>query len=385
MPESGLPQILIERGWLTPMEVQEALASLDAIRATGLAIELEEILLRRGSVTLEQLAIARSAAKLPPSPLIPHYEIYGRLGEGGMGTVYKARDVRTDRTVALKVLTPAVSRDKDSIDRFLRESRMLSLLKHPNLVAGLDAGYHNGLYYVVMEYVEGRTLGEMLQTHGALPWRQALTIVRAAADGLAHAESKGVLHRDIKPENILIDVAGQPRLSDLGIAKVRGDVPSNITAPGAFVGTPAYMSPEQLEGRGDLDSRTDLYSLGLTLFEMLCGRPAFDASTTAELMAKRLREAPAYSTLLAPEPVVAVVRKMTAHNRAARYRRVSELIVDLDQLLAERPLVFALPVVKLTRMPRPVPREKPSRLLILLALLALATIAYLIALRSGLM
>jgi serine/threonine protein kinase len=373
MPESGLPQILIDRGWLTPMEVQEALAALDAVRASGLAIELDEILLRRGAVTLEQLAIARSLAKLPPSPVIPDYEILGRLGEGGMGTVYKARSIRQGRTVAVKVLTPSFARERDAVDRFLREARMLVSLKHPNLVAGIDAGYSHGLYYVVMECVEGTTLGRILDRCGAMAWKQALSFVRSIAEALAYAESQGVLHRDIKPENILIDYAGQARLSDLGVAKFVSDSSPAITTAGSFVGTPAYMSPEQLQGRNDLDSRSDIYSLGLTLFEMLCGKPAFEAPTTAELMAKRFREKPHYGALArVPEAVVAVVRKMTAENRATRYRRVSELIVDLDQLLADRPVVFAMPVVKVARRSTDVRRKKPLRLVVLLLLLAAA-------------
>jgi serine/threonine-protein kinase len=351
------------------MEIQEAQTAVEAMHAGGVPIELEEILLRKGRLTLEQFALAHAAVTKSSGPLIPGYEILNKLGSGGMGSVYRARQTATDRVVALKLLSPS-DRDPASVDRFLREARVLIELAHPHLTRGLDVGYHRGLFYVAMECVDGSTLAQLLRVHGPLQWRQAFIYTRHIADALAFVESRRLVHRDIKPENILIDASGKAKLTDFGLARLASN--PDVTQTGDLPGTPRYMSPEQAAGRPDLDHRSDLYSLGLTLFEMLCARPAFEARTTAELLACRVRASPSYDRLTlarVPEPVISVVRKLTAPERGARYQHASHLIVDLDQLLAERPLLYALPAARPALRPPPRPKNRTQQRLLVTALI----------------
>ena len=229
----------------------------------------------------------RSGTRLGP------YEIQSAIGAGGMGEVYKARDTRLDRTVAIKVLPPDVSADPDRRARFEREAKTVAGLSHPHICPLFDVGDHHGAMFLVMEHLVGQTLAERLEK-GPLPLEQALTVATEIADALAVAHKQGIIHRDLKPGNVMLTKAGA-KLLDFGLARLArplaGIASATLSSVGTVAGTPPYMAPEQLEGRAT-DARTDLWALGAILYEMVTGKRAFEGTSTASLTAAILDHAP---------------------------------------------------------------------------------------------
>jgi hypothetical protein len=204
------------------------------------------------------------------APSFPNLEIVELVGQGGMGVVYKAIQKNLNRTVALKVLSPKLSDDPEFLGRFSREAQALAQLSHPNIVAIHDTGVHDRVPYLVMEFVEGRSLRALLQSRG-ITVAQVLDLIPQICDALQYAHSRGVIHRDIKPENILVDAAGRVKIADYGLAKLAKAEDSRLTKSGYVMGTPHYMSPEQVENSSQVDHRADIYSLGVIFYEMLTG------------------------------------------------------------------------------------------------------------------
>jgi eukaryotic-like serine/threonine-protein kinase len=234
------------------------------------------------------------------------YEITARIGAGGMGEVLAARDGRLGRDVAIKILPPALSGDADRVRRFEQEARAAGSMNHPNLVTVHDAGVHDGSTYLVMELLEGETLrekmgGEVTGEGGRIPLRKVVDYSVQIANGLAAAHDKGIIHRDLKPENLFVTRDGRVKILDFGLAKLTGaqdgadltDAPTQDqgTAPGTVMGTAGYMSPEQVRG-GTLDHRTDIFSFGAVMYEMLSGRRAFRRDSAVETMNAILKEDP---------------------------------------------------------------------------------------------
>ena len=199
----------------------------------------------------------------------PELEVLEMCGQGGMGVVFKARQPKLDRLVALKILTPALAAQPGFAERFTREARALAKLSHPNIVGVHDFGESGGFFYLIMEFVDGVNLRQAMRS-GISP-EQALLLVPRVCEALQFAHDHGVLHRDIKPENILLDARGNPKLADFGIAKLGDDKSTGLTLSGAQLGTAAYMAPEQIEHPATVDHRADIYSLGVVLYEMLTG------------------------------------------------------------------------------------------------------------------
>jgi tRNA A-37 threonylcarbamoyl transferase component Bud32 len=204
------------------------------------------------------------------APAFPNLEILEMLGQGGMGVVYKARQKNLDRTVALKVLSPQLSSDPEFVERFTREARALAQLNHPNIVGIYESGIHDKVPYLVMEYVEGKSLRQLLAAR-ELTASQALEVVPQICDALYYGHARGVVHRDIKPENILLDACGRVKIADYGLAKIASLDQPRITRSDVAMGTPHYMAPEQIERTADVDHRADIYSLGVVFYEMLTG------------------------------------------------------------------------------------------------------------------
>ena len=202
----------------------------------------------------------------------PQLEILGLLGRGGMGIVYKARQKHLDRVVALKILPPEISRDRSFAERFAREARSLARLNHPNIVSIFDSGEVDGLFYFVMEFVDGTNLRQSLQAKQISP-QEALAIVPLICDALQYAHDMGIVHRDVKPENVLLDKKGRVKIADFGLAKLINPTTPDValTQTGLMMGTPKYMAPEQIDRPAEVDHRADIYSLGVVFYEMLTG------------------------------------------------------------------------------------------------------------------
>jgi Serine/threonine protein kinase len=225
--------------------------------------------------------------------LSPHYELDTEIGRGGMGVVYRAKDRRLKRTVAIKVLPPELAFRSEIKTRFLREAETAAQLNHPNIVDIYAVDEAEGIVFFVMAYITGDNLAKRLHDHGALSVDETRRTLRDVADALAYAHERGVVHRDIKPDNILIDAdSGRPMVTDFGIARAVSDGDSRLTATGIAIGTPTYMSPEQAAGERTIDGRSDLYSLGIVGYQMLTGEPPFTANSTPAILVKHISERP---------------------------------------------------------------------------------------------
>src|SRR5438105_147495 len=226
--------------------------------------------------------------------LSANYELENEVGRGGMGIVYCARDKRLKREIAIKVLPPELSFRADIRQRFLREAETAAQLNHQNIVPIYTVEERDNLVYFVMAYIKGDNLGQRLQQHGPMPPVEVRRILREVAEALAYAHNRNVIHRDIKPDNIIIDdETGRAMVTDFGIARALTDSgDSRLTATGMAIGTPAYMSPEQSAGDRAIDGRSDLYSLGVVGYQMLCGQTPFVASNTPSMLVKHLSEGP---------------------------------------------------------------------------------------------
>jgi serine/threonine-protein kinase len=273
----------------------------------------------------------------PGSRLGGRYEILTLLGEGGMGVVYKARDLELRDIVALKMLKPGALQDREQLERLKDEIRLARKITHPNVLRTFDFGEIGGSPFISMEYVRGVTLRGLLSESGRLPYSAGLRIARQFCAGLAAAHEVGVLHRDIKPENVILEAGGNAKLMDFGIARPIRRAPSvGHTQPGMYLGTPAYSAPEQLTGEG-LDARADIYSAGVMLSEMFCGGLPYDGQTTMEIYRQQLQEEPVRPSVLWPDippSLEEIILRCIARERAARYQTVAELGADLAQLRA---------------------------------------------------
>jgi Tol biopolymer transport system component len=267
------------------------------------------------------------------------YEIVGWLGSGGMGEVYRARDHRLGREVALKLITGSLGGDAGRVRRFEQEARAAGQLNHPNVVAVYDIGVHEGAPYIVSELLEGASLRSRL-ADGPLPVRKILGYAKQAAEGLAAAHDRGIVHRDVKPDNLFITSDGRIKILDFGIAKLiaaedvggRGTGLPTDTAVGTVIGTAAYMSPEQVRGE-TVDARSDIFSLGAVLYEMITGRAAFRRETSAETMTAILKEDPSEPAAIADAPALArIVSRCLEKTREARFQSARDLAFGLDVL-----------------------------------------------------
>ncbi len=225
------------------------------------------------------------------APSIPGYQIVDRLGEGGMGVVYKAKQVAMDRWVAIKVLRDELAQEPEYIRRFFKEARLAGRLRHANIVSALDCGETAGRYYMVMEFVEGKPLDQYLRSRGPLPEAEALEIAAGIAEALQYAWAHKVIHRDLKPQNVLLTADGAAKVCDFGLCRDVRDLP-HLTSLGLIHCTPEYASPEQARGEKDIDVRSDLYSLGATLYEMLTGSIPFEAADAATMIVRHAMDRP---------------------------------------------------------------------------------------------
>jgi len=264
------------------------------------------------------------------------FRIEALLGRGGMGAVYKAFDTQLDRWVALKrVSLPPTERRAEFLARFEREARLLSSVSHPNVAQVHYSGTHQGTPYYVMEYVEGRSLGEILAAAGRISGSHCLDYLLQAAKGLEAAYAQGVVHRDVKPSNLMLDATGRIKVVDFGLARRLAD-DSSLTESDRVLGTPRYMSPEQALAL-EVDQRSDIYGLGATFYHLFAGVPPFESDSPLALLLQHL-EAPLpplrERNPVVPEAVAAIVERMLAKEPENRYQEYRELIADLEAVLA---------------------------------------------------
>jgi serine/threonine protein kinase len=273
--------------------------------------------------------------KIEPGDVIGRCRTIRELGRGGVGTVYLATHQTLQIEVALKVLSPALSMDNPALaERFIREAQLAARIRHPNVIAVMDAAHDEttGLYYIVMEYVGGGSLSWHLR-HGPLPEAKALAIVTGVAHALVIAEENRIVHRDIKPDNIMLDLRGTAKLADLGLAKHSLDSHVSLTIGGSFMGTPAYMSPEQARDAKIADTRDDIYSLGASFYECLTGEPPFQGETPYNIMSELLTKPSPKPRALRPDISLSadlICRKMMAKTRDLRYADARALLEDLQ-------------------------------------------------------
>jgi Tol biopolymer transport system component len=302
-----------------------------------------------------------SGTKLGP------YEIVAPLGAGGMGEVYRARDTRLERTVAIKILPAAFSSDADRLQRFEHEARVLSSLNHPNLLAIHDVGAQDGVHYLVSEFLEGQTLREKMSA-GLLPQRKVTEYALEIAKGLAAAHEKGIVHRDLKPENVFVTKDGRLKILDFGLAKQSFAASENTatfaewtgegarphTTPGMVMGTVGYMSPEQVRGQA-VDHRSDIFSFGAILYEMISGKRAFKGASGVETMNAILKEDPpelSESSLRASPGLERIVRHCLEKEPSMRFQSARDLAFDLESLSSVTSASTAVAVSRWTRVGR---------------------------------
>ena len=297
-------------------------------------------------------AASSGEAKEHPAKL-GGFEIIESIGKGGMGDVYKARQVSMDRLVALKILSRRLAGSKGYVQRFVREARAAARLNHPNIVQGIDVGKAAGCYYFAMEFIDGETAHEQLWREGPLKEEDALRICMQVAQALQHAHDRAdIIHRDVKPQNILIDQEGVAKLADLGLARhteqsdgplaaapldtPEGATPGSLTAVGITLGTPDYISPEQIRGETDLDGRCDVYALGATLYHLLAGQPAYSAGSANIVMAKHLSEPVPDVRAGRPDispKTAAIVWRAMQKDRRDRYSSAEAMAAALEDAL----------------------------------------------------
>jgi serine/threonine-protein kinase len=335
-------KLALERGFISVEQLTEAVREHERRGAAGGQVPLGEILIEMefiGRKQLETLLASQGRAPKEKQP-IEGFELIRKLGEGGMGATYLARQLSMDRLVALKVLRKNLSGSDQFVERFVREARLAGRLNHVNIVQSQDVGRSSGFHYLVMEYVEGRSAYSMIPEKGGMAEELALHICIQVARALDFAWKSRIVHRDIKPDNILIDADGVAKLCDFGLARDTVKE-TRLTQTGMVMGTPHYVSPEQARGDSEVDTRSDIYSLGATLYHMVTGQTPFTGPSAVVVMTKHLSEQISWPRDLNPdlsEACCQLIARMMAKDPADRYQTPAELLADMERVTGgERP------------------------------------------------
>jgi len=335
---------LVRSGLMPAEEVQTFFDQRGPDREPQTAQDLARAMCREGMLTAYQ---ARCVYQGKTKGLVLDvYVVLDKIGEGGMGQVYRARHKTMGRVVAIKTLPEGAVKSDEAVGRFRREIKAIARLSHPNIVTAHDAGQAEGRHFLVMQYVEGEDLSTLVHKQGPLPVRRAIEYVLQAARGLEYAHAKGVVHRDVKPSNLLLDNEGAIRVLDLGLARLTeplgphdGTEPGSLTSTGQTMGTIDFMSPEQAEDPRAADERSDVYSLGCTLFFLLTGRPVYAGDFLVKLLAHREAPIPLLRAERrdVPRELDGVFQRMVAKTPDDRYGSMGDVIAELERLLSDQP------------------------------------------------
>lgn len=326
-------RMAIEQNLCTESELQRC-SDRQRSLSSEVPMTLEELLLKHGFMTKSQAERLKGSITESKSAAgrIPGYKVLGKLGSGAMAVVYKAKQLSLDRTVAIKVLPQRFSEKSNYITRFYKEGKLAAKLNHNNIVQAIDVGETGGLYYFVMEYVEGKTLYDDLSKGKVFSEQEAVEIIIQLANALGHAHAHGLIHRDVKPKNIMINKSGIVKLADMGLARETSDIKAAKSEKGKAFGTPYYIAPEQIRGELNIDGRADIYALGATLFHMVTGRVPFDAGSPSEVMRKHLKEPlvpPDHINTSLSAGISEVIEVMMAKKLKNRYNNIEEVLVDM--------------------------------------------------------
>ncbi len=348
LDESQLEKSILRRGLATAAEIEACKAerSKRAAKTPEAAKSLLEIMVEAKVLTQGQVArLLQETGDTNRKFQIPGYQVMQKLGKGSMGVVFKAKQISVDRVVAVKVLLDSLAQNKEFIKRFEREAMIAAKLSHNNVVNAIDAGQVDGRYYFVMEYVEGVTIKDFLDQHKVFEEKEALRITMAIAEALKHANQRGLIHRDIKPENVILTKNREVKLADLGLARLTDDEKWGLSEAGMAIGTPYYISPEQVRGEINIDIRADIYSLGATLYHMATGKVPYSGETPNEVMRKHVDPKvnivpPDHLNTKLSSGLGMIVETMMAKNREQRYQTPDDLILDLKCLeRGESPMI----------------------------------------------
>ena len=375
-------QAVIRAGLLSIEQYQEVLELCSKLRESGEGTPLDQVILQKGYLSREVVDKIRSEVGYPsthgddkenevflevqslledpPSP--PGYSLDKKLGEGGMGTVFKAHDTESNATVAIKFLDPRYKKDSESFRRFQREAVATQKLEHPNIVRSLTSGESKGVSYLVMEYVDGTPLSLVLE-NGAMEEERVVKLILQTANALQYAHENGFVHRDIKPDNILLNKEDEIKICDFGLARAMEGGNTLMTKVGSFMGTPQYVSPEQARGLEDIDCRADIYSLGCTFYHMLTGEPPYPGNnplTVVTYQATKLFPDPSVIKPNLSSQVVSTLRKMTAKDRSLRLASMDDVVKNLTEDPAARQAKINPMLKRTSRITKSMPSSRRS-------------------------
>lgn len=342
-------KLVLSKQYASLSKVKAVIQHQRQLMLKGKKVRLGDLMVKLGVITpaqQEEILKIQNSVKSP----IPGYEIMEKLGQGGMGAVYRGRQINMDRIVAIKTLNAQLSAQKSYVEKFLNEAKSVARLNHNNIIKGIDIGQHKGHYYFIMEFVDGPTLQEKLNKDGLFSEKDALQITLQIADAIRYINQFGIVHRDIKPDNIILTLQNIPKLADLGLVLTNNQVESTppSTSSGneshsgntsavntSFVGTPHYISPEQAQQKA-VDFRSDIYSLGATLFHLVTGRTPFVGDRSIIIMTKHITEDLTYPRDLNPalsRGIADLIMKMMEKEPSARHQTPDELIADIKAVL----------------------------------------------------
>lgn len=342
--DSQIARLVVERKLCTANELELVRAEQRALGDKGKPISLRDMLIQHGYVTHTQVKRLQMAmdedSMYRPAQQIPGFQVLSKLGQGAMAVVFKAKQLSLDRIVAIKVLPKRLSENPEFVERFYREGRAAARLNHANIVQAYDVGESGGYHYFVMEYIDGKTVYEIITDGRPVEEKESIRIILQCASALQHAHDQGLIHRDVKPKNLMLTKSGDVKLADMGLAREVGDYVTATAEAGRAYGTPYYISPEQIRGEISIDARADIYGLGATFYHMVTGRVPFDGTTPSAVMHKHLKEPlipPDHLNKSLSAGVGEIIEVMMAKSPDDRYPSMAELIADMQAVLNGEP------------------------------------------------